>query len=37
MIELAQDCWIFAISLLTMIALVLRHDMRKEQHESTIR
>lgn len=37
MIELAQDCWIFAISLLAMIAVILRHDMKKEQYESTIR
>lgn len=37
MIETAQSCWVFAASLLLMIALILRHDIKKDQHESSIR
>lgn len=37
MIETAQSCWVFAASLLAMIALVLRHDMKREANESTFR
>lgn len=34
--ELAKDCWVFLMLLLLILALTIRHDIRKEQNERKI-
>jgi hypothetical protein len=36
LMELAKDCWLFLMLMLTIVALVIQHDIRKEKNESPV-